>query len=408
MTSAVALPGAHDEEVRTLVEQNRQLTQQVGAQQKQIDELRARLDHLEPAVTAEPSGPSPVETGRQIRVSGEAGLAFFHSGKNGNFPNSEFRVDEAKVFIEAPIWKNVYFFGGVDLVTRESSDEYFHIGELYVDVEKLFSAGKNNHLSLRAGRFNVPFGEEYLVRNVIDNPLITHSLADIWGIDEGVQIYGALGGLQYNLAVQNGGRKTLHDYDPDKAVTMRLAFDPAAHLHLSASAMRTGKLNVAYDGLSEIWFGNSFFRALGTPATTQTFSVELLELDVIEKWKTGQLKASVGWINFDDDSTATNNARHLRYYSLEAQQQLAGGLSGAVRFSKINADGGYPLAGQSKAWNYYSSPTTDLQRLSVGLNYRFAAPLVWKVEYSRENGRLLNGTKRGDGDIFSTLLGIKF
>ena len=40
---------------------------------------------------------------------------------------------------------------------------------------------------------NLPFGEEYQVRNAIDNPLVTHSLSDVWGIDEGVQVYGTLG-----------------------------------------------------------------------------------------------------------------------------------------------------------------------------------------------------------------------
>ena len=96
----VALSGEDD--VHTLVEQNRQLTQQISAQQKQIDDLRARLDHLEPGGSTE-HATVPTDTGHPIRLSGEAGLAFFHSGKDGNFPNSDFRVDEAKIFIEAPV-----------------------------------------------------------------------------------------------------------------------------------------------------------------------------------------------------------------------------------------------------------------------------------------------------------------
>ena len=406
------MAGVNDEDVRALVEQNRQLTQQISAQQKQIDELRARLDHLQPSVAADQSPVPVADSGRQIRVSGEAGMAFFNSGKEGNFPNSEFRADEAKVFIEAPIWKNVYFFGGLDLVTREANDEYFHVGELYVDVENLLSAGRTQTLSLRAGRFNLPFGEEYQVRNVVDNPLISHSLPDIWGIDEGVQVYGTLGRVRYNLAVQNGGHKTLHDYNSDKAVTMRLAFDPTSYLHLSASALRTGKLDAANDALSEVWFANAFFRPLGPTATTRTFSAELFELDAIGHWKSGQLKAMAGWGNFDDDNTAADDARHLNFYSIEAFQQLAGDLSGAVRFSGIRAPKGYPLAGQGNVGKYFYNPyaplATSLQRLSVGLNYRFAPPLVWKVEYSRETGNHLNGSKRSDTDIISTLLGIRF
>ena len=42
------------------------------------------------------------------------------------------------------------------------------------------------------------------------------------------------------------------------------------------------------------------------------------------------------------------------------------------------------------------------------LGYQFAPPLVWKVEYSWENGRLLNGSRRNDVDVLSSILGIRF
>ena len=366
---------------------------------------------MEPTGAAERPAPVLAEAGRQIRLSGEASLAFFHSGKNGNFPNSEFGVDEAKIFVEAPIWKNVYFFGGIDLATRESG-EGLNLGELYVDAENVFSSGRDRTLSLRVGRFNTPFGEEYQIRNVVDNPLISHSLADIWGLDDGIQAYGSLGRFKYNLAVQNGGAKTPAISGFDKAVTARVSVDVAPRLHFSASAMRTGRLSSANYAVSETWFANTFFRDIGSPTATQMFSADLLELDAGTHWKTGSLRAMAGWISFDDDSTVTNYARHLSYYSLEARQQLAGDLSGAVRFSGIRAPGGYPLAGQGNAGKYFYNPfaplTTDLQRLSLGLSYHFGPPLVWKMEYSRETGHLLSGAKRSDADTISTLLGLKF
>lgn len=409
--SGAALPAANDDDFYALVEQNRELRQQVGAQQKQIDELRTRLDRLEPSDRAEPAIPAINTSGRQIRISGEAGVAVFRSRKTGSYPNPDFRVDEAKLFIEAPIWQNVYFFGGIDLATRESG-EAVSLGELYLDAENIFSTGPRYTLSLRAGRFNTPFGEEYRVRNVVDNPLVTHSLADIWGLDNGIQIYGTLGRFKYNLAVQNGGAKAPGTSDLDKAVTARVSTDVSPHLHLSASAMRTGRLDAADGSHSKIWLGNTFFRALGSPGTTQTYSADLLEFDASTHWKTGYFQAMVGWISFQDDSTAANNARHLSYYSLEADQTLAGELSGVMRFSGIRAPGGYPLAGLGNTgyffYNPYAPLTTELQRISVGLNYRFAPPLVWKIEYSRETGHLLNGLKRKNDDVFSTLLGIKF
>jgi hypothetical protein len=402
---------AEDADLKAVLEQNRQLVEQVRAQQKQIDELRSRLDHLDAPDVPRPPASRP-EGDRQVRISGEVGVGFFKSGPEGGAPHSEFRVDDAKVFVEASVWKNVYFFGGLELTTREANDEFFHVGELYLDVENLWSADRRHTLSLRAGRMNLPFGEEYQVRNVMDNPLVTHSLADIWGIDEGVQVYGTLGAIRYNVAVQNGGHKALSDGDSDKSVIVRLGYDPTPRLSLSASAMRTGDLSVANDGLSEVWFANGFFRALGPAATTTSFAAELAELDASYHWTTGQLKAAVGWVSFDDNSTSGDYARHLTYYSVEGTQRLTGKFFAAARYSAIDAPRGYPLIGQGNAGEYFYNPfgprTKDLQRLSVGIGYRFAPPLVWKLEYSWEDGHLLNGARRDEEDMLSSLLGVRF
>ena len=70
------------------------------------------------------------------------------------------------------------------------------------------------------------------------------------------------------------------------------------------------------------------------------------------------------------------------------------------------------LAGQGNAGKFFHNPlaplTTELERLSVGLGYQFGPPLVWKIEYSWETGRLLSGAKRNDEDQFSSLLGVRF
>ncbi len=419
---------APSQEFEVLKTQNQTLQDQVEKQQRQIDELRRRLDGLQIKPSGEPApqrapteqapeisarGDQPVlHSGREIRVSGEAGLVFFSSGPDGAFPNAEFRVDDARLFFEAPVWKNVYFFTGLELTTREAADEYFHVGELYADVEDVLTAGRHYTLNLRAGRFNVPFGEEYQYRNVMANPLITHSAADIWGIDEGVQAYGTLGHVLYNLAVQNGGHKTLHDYNKDKSVTVRLGFDPTHFLHLSASAHHTGKLDAVNDGLSEIWFSNGFFRALGTPATTRTFAATLYELDVIGRWKKGHFQATAGEARFDDDSSASDDSRHLTFYSFELMQQLTRKLYGATRYSKIRADKGYPIVGLGNAgeyfYNRFEPRTTDLNRFSAGLGYQFDLSLIWKLEYSWESGHLVGGAPRGDADTLATELGLKF
>lgn len=419
---------APDPAVRELTEQNKKLQQRVDEQQRQIDELRARLDGLvaaKPDPAAPPARPiepepepakSPIhsvsDAARSLRISGEAGLAYFDGGAHSAFPNSEFRVDDAKLFVEAEVWQNVYFFGGVDLTIREANDEYLHVGELYVDFERAFEFGHGAEVSFRAGRMYIPFGEEYQVRGVMDNPLISHSITDLWGIDEGVQVYGSAGKFSFNLAVQNGGHKTLRDYDSDKALVARVGFDATSQLHFSASAMRTGDLTVAGDGMSEMWIANGFFRALGSATTTKIFWAELAEIDASWKWKQGHLKANVGWIDFDDDSTATDNQRHMTYWGIEGVQQLGDHFYGAARYSRIDVAKGYPLIGNGNAGEYYYSPyaipVTELYRLSVGFGYRFGPPLVWKVDYSWENGRAVNGSERDQENLFSTEIALRF
>lgn len=411
---------------RDLAEQNRRLQEQVKEQQRQIEALAAKLTEVQQAgerherqlqeLREGAAGPAPATAGnreQEIRLSGEAGLAFFNTGAAGQFPKAEFRVDDARVFVEAPVVKDVYFFGGLDLQTREANDENLRFGELYADFENVSGrlGGPDRVLNVRAGRFNIPFGEEYLVRNVLDNPLISHSLSDVWGMDNGVEVYGGSGQFQYVLAVQNGGDNPLHDYNADKSLTTRVGWEAAAWLHLSASAMRTGELNVTGDALSEVWFADAFFRALGPAKSTTSFWADLYEGDATARWKDGQLRAALGSVRFDDNDTATDNSRRLRYGYVEVMQKIAGRLRGAARYSEIQAGGGgYPLAGWGNLGRYFFSPalTERLRRLSLGFGYQFGPPLVLKLEYTAEWGRQTNGARRDQEDFLGTEVGLKF
>src|SRR5258706_1523401 len=198
----------------------------------------------------------------KLHISGEGGAAFSRSEGKGPFPNSEFRVDEAKLFVEAPIWEDVYFFSEINITTREGMDNHLQLGELYLDFENLSRFwNKDRQLNLRIGRFDIPFGEEYLMRDVIDNPLISHSLSDIWGVDEGIEIYGSISKLQYTLDVQNGGNSPVRDFDADKSIVIRIGYDPIKPVHVSLSAMRTGALRSLGDCLSALWVGNGLVRS---------------------------------------------------------------------------------------------------------------------------------------------------
>lgn len=420
-------PESSAAQLGALLQQNRALQDQLQAQQKTIDALNARLAGIDQAAARQeqelqelrgrldaapaPAPAAAVPADHEIRISGEAGMGLFNSGARGQYPNAEFRLDEARVFVDAAVWKNTFLFSEIDLRTREASGDDVYVGELYAGIENISGQwGADDLLNLRIGRFYIPFGEEYQKRMVLDDPLISHSASDIWGLDQGVEAYGKKGDLSYVVAVQNGGDNSLHDFNSDKSVAGRIGYDPLPWLHLSASGMRTGRLNSAGDQLSAMWFGNGFLRMLGPGTATSVFNATLGEVDGSMHWDGGSLAAAGGLLNYGDSSRAANDSRRLTYYYIESTQQLAGQLVAAARFSHIGAPRGFPLVGQGNFGTFLfgNLPTTSLTRLSIGLDYRFGPPLVLKLEYSPEWGRTLAGGNRNGEDLLSTELGVKF
>jgi hypothetical protein len=429
-------------ELQELREQNRLLQNQLQQQRDMIDQLNQKFSGLEKTNAQRESDlrslkedvegtKPPPENSRgfsvgNVVVTGEGGAGFFETGSNGKYPNAAFRVDEARLFFDAPIWDDVYFYGQVDLITPQAPDNGLYLGELYLQFENLAKHWDMDQLlNARLGQFYIPFGEEYQDRFAIDDPLISHSLSDLWGYNPGVELYGSWRKLSYVVAVQNGGISTLNDGTADKSVTGRIGYDPLSWLHLSASAMRTGDLSVQNDGVSAIWFGGGLFQSIGSTNTT-LFHVNLAELDASAKWKRGYVKLAGGYADYNDNdptpvvagsagaggygtvSGGTPTADHHRdiyYYYVEALQHLTPKIYGVTRFSQIRAAGGYPIEGDTAT---FGLPTSDLWRLSLGLGYQLNSHLVLKAEYMFEQGQLSTDGPRNHENMFATEAAFKF
>lgn len=413
------------EQLRQLQQQNSQLQQQLLQQQHLIEDLSHRLTDIEGAnqkrgdeigalkaeVEQPPAAPvdssKPFSSGKVI-LSGEGGLAFFDPGSEGEFPAAEFRVDETRLFLDAQVWDNTYFFTELDLITRENPNVQASVEELYVDFENVSRLWNQDHLvNIRLGRFDIPFGEEYLSRYAIDNPLIAHSLSDIWGVDEGVELYGDVGKFDYVLAVQNGGAN-LDDFHGDKAVVARWGYNPTHWLRVSASAMRTGAINVQNDDNAALWFGNAYVSYIGSPSTTTKFHTELAEGDVQLRLPRTQIKTAGGYLHYDDNDTTANNNRDVYYYYVQGQYDVTKKLYGAARFSQIMANSGFPIVGDGSYEYYGDDLTKNLWRATVGGGYRFSPNLVLKVDYSFERGEESGGETRDHEDLFATELAFRF
>ena len=409
------------EQFLLLQQQNRQMQQQPEKQQQLIDSLTRKVSEIQqaqpapgqtpPAANNETEAspaPQPFHFGA-VDISGEGGLAFFDSQTGGQTPNAEFRVDEARVFLDAPVWDEVYFYTELDLATREQNDLALRYGELYLDFENLSRLwGCDGMLTLRVGRFYIPFGEEYQDRFAIDNPLISHSVSDLWGADNGVQLFGNVHTVSYNLAVQSGGGSASRDFTGDKSVAGRIGYDPAKWLHLSVSGMRTGELDVQNDVLSAMWFGNGFFRSLGSPATTR-FQANLLEGDVQTRFSFLQLKAAGGYINYGDNDPNGSNHRDVYYYYVEGKHDFTRKFYCAARMSEVFANNGFPIVGNGPMGTYlFGDLTTQYWRLSLGAGYAFSKNLVVKAEYSLNRGTELDGDPRDQEDAFALETAFQF
>ncbi len=403
------------QQLHLLQQQNDALQQQMLRQQEMIENLSRKVAQLESSGGSDKDAPEPAHsqggfsTGK-LHLSGEGQVGFFNAGSHGQFPNSEFRIDEAKLFVEAQVWNDVYFFSEINLFLREEDEYELRPGELYLDAENLSQLwGQDRQLNLRAGRIDIPFGEEYQTHDAIDNPLVSHSIMNLWGVDEGVELYGALDRFQYVLAVQNGGHSGLRDFNRDKAVIARVGVDPVKWLHLSVSGMRTGALDVKQDQLSELWLGSGFVRPLGSAKTT-VFRAGLLEGDVQLKLPRTTVKLAGGMLQYSDDDPTADNGREVYYYYAEGVQKLYGGFYAAVRWSQVFADKGFPIAGNGNVGTYAFSPvlTKDLWLLSLGVGYRWSEQLVFKVEYSLEQGHTINGPDRTAEDLLAVTAAFAF
>ena len=368
---------------------------------------------------------------REIHLSGVGGMALFRSEKNGLYPNDEFVVDEAQLFIEYRVASDTYFFAAINLAQREKGREKNHhrgnlnvgLGEIYVDFEQLdrFWAG-TGVLNLRLGRLNIPFGEEYMVRDPMKNALIPPSLADFWGVDEGIEIYGSVGKWSYVLAVQNGGHAAGRDFDSDKAVTGRLSYAPASWLHLSLSGMRTGALttekkSISTDRLGELWFGNYWISSINGRTQDRSsvgqFSAHFFQGDAQIHFSDGHLLAFGGYGHYTDDRVDIDNGRDMGFYTVEGMKYLTTKLYGAVRWSHIMSKDGYLLVGlgdEERILKDIDSPTltTKLYQASIGCGYKISKNLLIKTEYAWTDGTFFGGESRSLENMFSLELAFLF
>lgn len=323
-----------------------------------------------------------------VDLSGYAALTYFDSGGVGTLDDGSFIVKEASLFLDVQLWERVSLFDET-LLLRFPNPDQFSVGELHVKLTGLFASEGEGGVGLKVGRIEIPFGEDYLRWDAHESPWITYTAADPYGIDEGVELYGKLGGANWIAALTNGASGTGRDDGPAKLVAVKLYGEPCADVYSSVSLLTTGNTT------------RSAFRLSGAPITpvgagasssagvspSGEVNATCWEADArIAESRRVSLALQLGQAFIEDDADSFD--RDLTWYGIESSVRLSDDVDLLVRYSEIgtnDSDTGYIFSGKPVAQaEDLGFDTHALRRLSGGLCWTVNPHLVGKVEVGHD------------------------
>lgn len=353
---------------------------------------------------------------KNIQVNGFAAAGFYDTGSTGTREHGSFEIKEASLFIEAQVWENTSLFLELQTNRLGADDAKFtRTGEVYIRLQDL-QVTDNTSIGLKLGRFDIPFGEEYLWQDAIDNPLITNSAAYPYGWDEGVLVYGTSWGVNWIAAVTDGTDARSEEENGDKAYNLKLYGNLTDNLYLSASYMMNGS-----GTKSALEFGGSHFEPVsgssaGTSTSTEVDS-ELFEMtakyNMMIANKKAYLALTGGLANQDDDDAVFD--RDLRWFAIESHLQINRHWYSALRYSEIGTydnDEGYHFDGKTFADgnSAFGFDTQRFSRFGIGLGWQPNPHFVTKLELGRDSFYLIDSSPLSDSDrtFFGVETAVKF
>ena len=354
---------------------------------------------------------------RNIEIYGFGAAGYYDTASGGTKDTGGFEVKESSLFIEADVWEDIGFF--IELQTNRlgKDDSLFsRTGEVYAHFRNV-QIFNDTSVNLKVGRFDIPFGEEYLWQDSIDNPLITNSVAYPYGWDEGVLLYGDVGSFGWIGAISDGTDARSIEENSDKAYNFKIFSNPTEQLYLSASLMLNGgntKSAFEFGGSHFQPVGASHFSSLGKSASREVDS-SLFQLDARHNFRLGTregyLAAFFGVAEQDDVQREFD--RELRWFSIEPYLQLSPNWYTVLRYSEIgtyDSQEGYHfdgkvLAGGNSAFGY---DTKRFQRLGVGLGWTPNPRVRGKLEIGKDRFELIDATTLPVDSDSRSFVGVEF
>ena len=355
-----------------------------------LDDARRSLNAGSAAQDRVPPPPPLMPPARQwferFDLWGYVSGAYLHTSSGGSRPGGALLVDQASLFLQAEVKEDVTAFLELQTDGFPQSNSSVRTGEVHVHVRRLAQLGDDGELGLKVGRFDLPFGEYYLLQDAPDNPLVSYPVALPYGWDEGVLVYGSWAGLRFVGALTEGNFDRTSQRGLAPSVTLRVGGDPCRGLSLSASWFRGGETAVSsfcFSGAALTPVGGDAASTLGS-SPKMLARAQLGEVDVL--WRPHaalQLRAAVGHGRIDDADPAFD--RDITWFVVEPAWWPRPNVAIVGRWSEAGTyddDEGYRFEGKPFG-NGTASAGYDLQRLrrlSLGVSWKPSPAIVLKVE----------------------------
>ncbi len=412
-----------------------------------VEKLEQRIGELEGARSAGSARGGSADWSERIRLSGSSELDYLQGqgGEYGMYDEGSTQIYDARVFLDADLGSDARV--GETTVFRDAGFTFEwnlvrlgytqnNVGDLYVDLRGLLA---QDWLNLEVGRFQIPFGENYLRfgRGRASDPFVALSASPPWFWDEGVKLWGKSsdGHFGYVASVTDGEGGINLENNSSKQVTLKLSWDPSEWLHLSASALRTGTLGSADSPANaSLWLGEAFPRAFGAGANVPSFdhgvvlpngpnelrNVVVLGGDAIVNLPGARLWLSGGNASIESHGSSVYN-RDLLYWLAELVLQLRtispalDPMYLAVRANGLGTydnDEGYLLDFRYRNVGY-NMRALDAYAIALGLP--LGRNIVIKAQYTLQNLSLVRGIDdpeiheaASDPDFFGVEIGVHF
>lgn len=254
-----------------------------GVVREGVTSLEGRIDAAGAAVDRWLDGAGVLgDAARRVHVGGFASGVFFDAQPDAQLGDPDVELWDARLFADVEIAREVELGGRTWLRSAGASVEWNiyrlgerddDLGDAYLELQGLLDS---SWVSVQAGRFQIPIGENYLRfgKGARDNPFVTNTVSGPWWWDEGVKLYGSEPAGRYGYVASFTNGETERDFSADAGAqyTLKLFVDPAPWLHLSASALYSGPTGSAeYPASAALWLGETWAQGFGSVSPLPNF-----------------------------------------------------------------------------------------------------------------------------------------